>query len=42
MKRYKNLLIVGIDHSYGNIKTGGAPTLALSHRQAAKGGQVIW
>ncbi len=42
MKRYKNFLIVGIDHGYGNIKTDGAPPLALSHRQAAKGGQVTW
>ncbi len=26
MKRYKNFLIVGIDHGYGNIKTANTVT----------------
>ena len=42
MKRYKDFLIVGIDHGYGNIKTGGEPPLTLSHRQTFRGGQVTW
>ena len=32
MKRYKDFLIVCIDHGYGNIKTGGEPSLQLDER----------
>ena len=45
MKEFKNLMIIGVDHGYGNIKTAGTVTkngvTAYEHPAGRQGGRGV-